>query len=457
MLFQEIELGSPVAAAERLRASPGFVWLDSAMRHESLGRYSYMASDPFGVFSVRDGAAFWNDVEEADAPIGALRLRLAQYREESHPDLPPFQGGAVGYLGYEMGAVFDRAPDPAGAEQMRLGFYDVVLAWDHKTGRSWLISTGWPEKSATGREARAAARMAEMLAKLQAERGAGTAAFPLRLDWRSNFTLESYSAAVEQVKSLILDGDIYQANIAQRFTAELPGAFDCWALYKRLRETNPATFAAFLDFGDLTVASSSPERFLRCREGRVETRPIKGTAPRSDDPAADLAAGEALLRSEKDRAENVMIVDLLRNDLSRVCKQGSVQVPTLCGLESYASVHHLVSVVLGRLKDDADALDLVAASFPGGSITGAPKIRAMEIIREIEDGPRGPYCGAIGYFGFDGAMDLNIVIRTVVFEGREATLWVGGGITMLSDPAAEYVETLDKAQRVFAAFDQEGA
>lgn len=446
MWFQEIELGSAVEAAERLRASPGFVWLDSAMRHESLGRYSYMAADPFGVFSVRDGAAFWNGAAEPETPVAALRKRLAQHRVESHPDLPPFQGGAIGYFGYEMGAAFDLAPDPAGAEQMRLCFYDVVLAWDHQEGRSWIIAR-------PGAEAKAEEWRALMATPAPAS---APQSWPTP-DWRSNFTAESYAAAVKRVKEYILDGDIYQANVAQRFSADLPEGFDRWALYKWLRETNPATFAAFLDFGDLAIASSSPERFMRCRNRRVETRPIKGTAPRCDDPAADLAAGEALVRSEKDRAENVMIVDLLRNDLSRVCKPGSVQVPTLCGLESYASVHHLVSVVLGELKDGRDALDLIAASFPGGSITGAPKIRAMEIIREIEGGPRGPYCGAIGWLGYDGAMDLNIVIRTVVFEGNEASLRVGGGITMLSDPAAEYLETLDKAQRVFAAFDQRRA
>jgi para-aminobenzoate synthetase component 1 len=439
---EEIAYGDPVEAAERLRTGPGLAFLDSAMRHESLGRYSYLAADPVGVFSVRDGRGFWNVTPEPDAPLVALRRRLAARRVETAPGLPPFQGGAIGYLGYEAGALFDRAPNPAGAEQLRFGFYDAVIAWDHRDERCWIIAQ-------PGAEARAEESRALLAAPGPAAASSGWAA----LDWRSNFTPESYAAAVERVKDYILDGDIYQANIAQRFSADLPEGFDRWALFGRLRETNPATFAAFLDFGDLAIASSSPERFMRCRSGRVETRPIKGTAARSADPAQDLVAGEALIRSEKDRAENVMIVDLLRNDLSRVCKPGSVEVPTLCGLESYANVHHLVSVVLGDLRAGRDALDLIAASFPGGSITGAPKIRAMEIIREIERGPRGVYCGAIGWLGYDGAMDLNIAIRTVAFEGRKASLQAGGGITVLSDPAAEYAETLDKARRVFAAFD----
>jgi len=446
VMAEEIAYRDPAEAAERLRARPGRAFLDSAMRHESLGRYSYLAADPVGVFRVKDGAAFWNEAPEPDAPLLALQRRLAAHRVETVPGLPPFQGGAIGYLGYEAGALFDRAPDPAGVEQMRFGFYDAVLAWDHRDKKCWIISA--PD---------ADARIARLRALLEADAPAQASTGWAAPAWRSNFTPERYAAAVERVKAYILDGDIYQANIAQRFTADLPEEFDAWALYRRLRETNPATFAAFLDFGDLVLASSSPERFLRCRGGRVETRPIKGTTARSVDPAQDLAAGEALLRSEKDRAENVMIVDLLRNDLSRVCKPGSVEVPTLCGLESYANVHHLVSVVLGELQAGRDAMDLIAASFPGGSITGAPKIRAMEIIREIEGGPRGVYCGAIGWLGHDGAMDLNIAIRTVAFEGREASVQAGGGITMLSDPEAEYAETLDKARRVFAAFDAGGA
>ncbi len=439
MRFEEIEYREPVEAAERLRARPGAAFLDSAMRHESLGRYSYLAADPFGMFSVRHGIAAWNGEQIVDPPDDELRDLLATNRRDPHPDLPPFQGGAIGYFGYEAGALFDRAPDPAHAEQMRFAFYDTVIAWDHAQRRRWIIGE----------------RIKEWRALLDGPAPDAPCSDLPTLEWRSDFTAESYAAAVEKVRTYILDGDIYQANIAQRFSADLPDGFDRWALYKRLRKTNPATFAAYLDFGDLVIASSSPERFMRCRDGRVETRPIKGTAARSVDPATDHAAGEALIRSEKDRAENVMIVDLLRNDLSRVCKPGSVQVPTLCGLESYANVHHLVSVALGELQEGRDAIDLIAASFPGGSITGAPKIRAMEIIREIEGHTRGVYCGAVGWLGFDGSMDFNIAIRTVAFQGGEASFQAGGGITMLSDPEAEYAETLDKARRVFAAFDQD--
>ena len=262
----------------------------------------------------------------------------------------------------------------------------------------------------------------------------------------------TYDEALARVLEMIRAGDIYQANIAQRFTADLPAGFDPFALYRRLRETNPATFGAYQEFEGLTVASSSPERFVRLDGRHVETRPIKGTAKRLSDPVEDRAAAEGLAASAKDRAENVMIVDLLRNDLSRVCEPGSVAVPVLCGLETYAGVHHLVSVVTGTLRDGLDGLDLLEKTFPGGSITGAPKIRAMDIISEIEGDAREIYCGAIGRIGFDGDLDTSIAIRTVFMDDREAVLQAGGGVTLLSEPGPEYDETLAKAERVFEAF-----
>jgi len=270
--------------------------------------------------------------------------------------------------------------------------------------------------------------------------------------WRSNFTAGAYQAAIDKVRAHIFAGDIYQANIAQRFEADLPAGFSSFAFYENLRRTNPAPFGAYLAFGDTVIASSSPERLLRRHGDFVEARPIKGTAKRSLDPTEDARRGEALKASAKDRAENIMIVDLLRNDLSLVCRPYSVQVPVLCGLESYANVHHLVSVVTGELARGRDEIDLVASAFPGGSITGAPKRRAMEIIEAIEQTPRGYYCGSILYMGFDGTADMNIAIRTVVLKPGKARFHAGGGITYLSDPAAEYVETYDKAQRIFDAF-----
>jgi para-aminobenzoate synthetase component 1 len=272
----------------------------------------------------------------------------------------------------------------------------------------------------------------------------------LEIGLRSSFTHRGYLDAVTRVREYIVAGDIFQANLSQRLEAPLEE--DPWHLYRRLREVNPAPFAAYLEFEGVSVASASPERFLRVSpDGRVETRPIKGTRPRGISPLHDAAIGQSLRDSEKDRAENLMIVDLLRNDLSRVCRPGTVRVPELFTLERYQTVHHLVSTVEGTLAPGSDALDLLAAAFPGGSITGAPKVRAMEIIAELEPSRRGLYCGSIGYVSVTGAMDTSIVIRTLVCGGGRVTCSVGGGIVADSDPESEYQETLDKARGLITA------
>ncbi|PZU19193.1 MAG: aminodeoxychorismate synthase component I [Shinella sp.] len=447
----------PVAdVAARLAGRPGFAFLDSAGDYGEIGRYAFVAADPFGTFVVRDGVAFWDDARLPGTSLEALRDVLGRYRIAGDPASFPFRGGGIGYIAYDFGRHLERLATPADpatpVDDLRFEFYDVVLAFDLQEKRLVLFSSGFPAEG-EARETRAHERAAEMMAWLTEEvETPGFRSFPASGTWRSNFTEAAYQAAVARVQAYILAGDIYQANISQCFTADIPADFDPWAFYRTLRAVNPAPFGAFLRSGTVAVASSSPERFLKCRDGNVEARPIKGTARREVDAARDAAVAEALLSSDKDRAENTMIVDLLRNDLSRVCQPGTVKVPTLCGLESYEGLHHLTSVVTGRLKPGCDAVDLVAASFPGGSITGAPKLRAMDIITEIEGVARGVYCGAIGYLGFDGGLDLNIAIRTVTFEPGRARFSAGGGITLLSDPAAEYAETLVKASRIFAAF-----
>ncbi|KMO33292.1 aminobenzoate synthetase [Methylobacterium variabile] len=456
MWSRAIPLLDPAAAAARLRGRPGLALLDSAMRHDALGRYSYLAADPFGSFRVRGGRAFWNGAPVPGAPLEALRAVLAPWRIEPDPDLPPFQGGAIGTIAYDFGASLEQvAPSARRAgltDDMAFNLYPTVVAFDHPAGTCHLIATGLPETDPDARARKAEADLDALEAALDRPEPRVEAGPVASLAWRSNFTPETYARAVERVRDYIRAGDIYQANIAQRFEAALPPGFDAFAFYRRLRARNPAPFAAYLEFGDLTVASSSPERFLRLDGRQVETRPIKGTAPRSADPDEDRARAAALLASDKERAENVMIVDLLRNDLSRICAAHSVAVPSLCGLETYAGVHHLVSAVTGTLREGADGLDLLAATFPGGSITGAPKLRAMDIITEIEGDARELYCGAIGWIGFDGSLDTSIAIRTVLMDGRRAVLQAGGGITLLSDPQAEYRETLTKAERIFAAF-----
>ncbi|WP_276200519.1 aminodeoxychorismate synthase component I [Chelatococcus sp. XZ-Ab1] len=446
----------PVDAAARLAPLGHLTFLDSA-RDGGLGRYAYAAADPFGIFSVRGGRCFW-DGERLDEPfVPALKARLAAFRQERLADLPPFQGGAAGFLAYDLARAFEKLPlTAAGAgavPEAVLPFYDVVLAFDLVASRAFLVSTGWPETEPAVRERRAGQRAEAFLDRLRQP------APPMRGNpaiasdaWVADFSRDDYLAVVRRTIDYILAGDIFQACLAQRFEAPLPPGFDGWAFYRRLRSVNAAPFGAWLDYGDVKVASSSPERFLRLDRGHVETRPIKGTAPRSADPQEDTALAAALAASEKDRAENLMIVDLLRNDLSRVCRPGSVHEPALCALESYANVHHLVSTVTGELEAGRDAVDLIAATFPGGSISGAPKIRAMEIIAELERNARGVFCGAIGFIGFSGDMDLNIAIRTVTLAGGKAVVQAGGGITMLSDPPAEHEETMVKARRIFEAF-----
>lgn len=459
MWIADIPFVDSVAAAEALAALPGLAFLDSAMHHDTLGRTSTLAADPFGRFRFRDGVASLDGRPVPGSGLEALRACLAPYRTARDPDLPDFSGGAIGYVAYDLGACLERVAPPARradlCDDIAFNLYDTVLSIDHASGRCRLVATGFPETDRRAREARARARLAQFSELLAGARPSPEPAAQGPLTWRSNFTRPAYEAAVERVRDYIRAGDIYQANIAQRFEADLSPSFDPFALYRRLRATNPATFGAYLDFGPLRVASSSPERFLKLSGRQVETRPIKGTVRRVDDPVEDARLGAALQANAKERAENIMIVDLLRNDLSRICEAHSVRVPVLCGLESYASVHHLVSVVTGTLRPDLDALDLIAATFPGGSITGAPKLRAMDIITEIEGDARELYCGAIGAIGFTGDLDTSIAIRTVFMDDRTAVLQAGGGITLLSEPGPEYEETLTKAARVFQAFEPE--
>ncbi|MCA6103600.1 aminodeoxychorismate synthase component I [Bradyrhizobium australafricanum] len=457
MHVRELQWIEPVKALRCLAQRPQLTFLDSAARHELLGRYSYLACEPFGTYLVADGQASWNGEAIIGDPWEVLRDLLARYKEAYRPDLPPFQGGVAGFLAYDLNRTLERLPAPSIAglrlPQSILHFYDVVVSFDHRDQKCWIVSTGWPEQDPTRRAEHARRRADEFAALLARPKPPRIIIPSTARRWRSNFSREGFIAAVQRVVDLILAGDIFQANIAQRFSAKVSPLFDPLTFYCQLRSLNPAPFAALLRYDTLTIASSSPERFLRLDGRQVETRPIKGTIARSADSAEDLHRAEILLASEKDRAENIMIVDLLRNDLSRVCTDDSVEVSALCNLETYASVHHLVSAVRGALAAGQDAVSLLRACFPGGSITGVPKVRAMEIIADIEKMAREVYCGAIGFIGFNGHMDTNIAIRTVVIEDDLAVFHAGGGITAMSHPEAEYEETLAKAQRLFEAFD----
>jgi len=472
----------PVRCCERLGDLPYRIFLDSAARRTRVGRYSFLAADPVTVVRSKGALTECGARIVHDDALDTLRGLLAPYAADPVPGLPPFQGGAAGYLAYDWGRVHERIPAPRhddlNVPDVVLGVYDWVLAWDHEASRAWLISTGLLETSPPARARRAADRAAAVLERLKSPEIADVArpfqgrerpaeagrcdtpkspTYPVGAEWadprlelRSSFTHAAYLEAVARVREYIFAGDIFQANISQRFDAPLDEP--PWSLYCRLRAQNAAPFAAFLDFPEAVILSASPERFLHVDTGgRVETRPIKGTRPRGVGPEHDAALGLALTASAKDRAENLMIVDLLRNDLSRVCAPGTVRVPELFALEHYATVHHLVSTVVGDLAPGQDGLNLLRAAFPGGSITGAPKVRAMEIIAELEPPERGVYCGAIGYWSLTGALDSSIVIRTAVAQAGRVYFSAGGGIVADSDPEQEYRETLDKARGMIDA------
>jgi para-aminobenzoate synthetase component 1 len=461
-LVRDIPFLDPLAAFAALRDLPAPILLDSARLDPGLGRWSWVAADPFLFLSSRDGRIRLGDECRTGDPWTLLERCLARFRLPPDPTVPlPFRTGVVGWIGYEAARHLERLPAAAGDEpafpDLELGFYDTILAFDRLERRAWIVSSGFPERAPEARLARRSAR-AEMFSGRLARAPELPPPDPRPVPVpRSNFDRASFEAAVRRVVDYVLAGDIFQANLAQRFTTVLPEGLDPFDLYRRLRRINPAPMAAFLDFGRTVIASASPERFLWLEGSRVETRPIKGTRPRGPTPREDEALARELLESEKERAENVMIVDLLRNDLSRVCRPKSVRVPELCVLERHPTVHHLVSTVTGELEPGRGPVDLLRATFPGGSITGAPKIRAMEIIAELEPDRRGPYCGAVLWIGFDGAMDSAITIRTFAIRDRTLTFAVGGGITASSEPAAEYEETMAKARALLRALSGEGA
>jgi para-aminobenzoate synthetase component 1 len=421
----EIAYLEPALYAARLRDQKHLMLMESVQRHEHLGRWSFLACNP-------------SETLKGEGALETMRRNLKANAVEPMPGLPPFQGGYAGFISYDAGWAFQGAKhSPQFAplcSELIFHRYDTVISFDHMQERAFVIG---PD----------AMRLEKLLKRKPAFNGSHVIE-----NWHSNFTRKAYEAAIARTVEYILAGDIFQANITQCFSAPIPEAFDAFAFYQTLRAKNPATFAAFLDFGDVKVASSSPERLVKKAGTHLEARPIKGTRRRDADPARDAALIAELQSSRKDRAENVMIVDLLRNDLSRIAKPGTVKVPVLCGLESYANVHHLVSVVEAEARDGVDSIDLLHAVFPGGSITGAPKIRAMEVIAELEQQARGLYCGAIGYLGFNGNADFNIAIRTALFANGSAYVQGGGGITARSIPSAEYEESLIKISRIMEAF-----
>jgi para-aminobenzoate synthetase component 1 len=446
-------VGAPAAAFLRMGRRRGVFWLDSSLPRKDDGRFSIMGCEPRFVFAAR-GREWWIEraggaVERGtDAVLDKLEELIAACRVAAPADAElPFWGGAVGWFSYDLGRQFeeftDKTEEDLPSPDIRLAWHDAAVVWDHHTGGSWLVGAGWerpPEQ--------AIAELADWLEAPPLER-ADTVA-PAAGIFASDLRRDEYLARVEEARARIARGEIYQVNLVQRFEcahAEAPAK-----TYLRLRERNPAPFAVYQEAGDLTVLGSSPERFLAVdTAGRVRTCPIKGTRPRGATPEEDAAQAEELLASAKERAELLMIVDLMRNDLGRVCEYGSIRVNRLHALESFATVHHLVGEVEGRLRRDVRLGGLLRALFPGGSITGAPKVSALRVIDGLERHRRGIFMGAMGYLSAHGRIDLNIAIRTIVCRGGRAYFQVGAGIVWDSDAAAEYEETLAKGKALFAA------
>lgn len=451
--IKELPYVEPYLMVRNFSEDINFVFLDSATRSTKNDRFSYIAFDPYSVISCVNGLVFIDGVKSKATPLEILTKQISLY---SFADRLPFSGGLVGYLGYEFSNYIEpliNFKKPRNIPDMMMGVFDLIIAFDHISKQCWVYSSGLPETNESSRKKRAEERCRQLISYIQTFSFADHKTLEnivTEAEINSNLNYEEYCAVVDKVLNYIRAGDIYQANIAQRFECVLPQEINSLHIYDRLRRKNPAPFSAYLKLNDVVIASASPERFISAQEGYVATCPIKGTYPRSRNVREDKRLAHELFHCEKNRAENLMIVDLMRNDLSRVCELFSVKVPSLFCVESYATVHHLVSTVCGKLKRDKNIIDLISATFPGGSITGAPKIRAMEIIEELEPHARGPYCGSLGYFGFNGGMDTSILIRTFVIKDRVLTFHVGGGIVADSTPHQEYLETLIKANALYA-------
>lgn len=437
-----------------IAAEPWAMLLDSAASNHVNSRFDILVARPVATLVYHKGELIQTEHHQSQLvqtdPFGALQQLISRYFPDKaalsdHADLP-FVGGALGYFSYDLGSIIEPVPQAfdTGAllPDMAVGIYLWALILDKQQQQLWYVDY-------RGNAEQQWATTSTLFAPASA---AEPATFALTSDWQANMDKTRYSQKFEQVQDYLRSGDCYQINLAQRFHASYSG--DEWQAYLTLRSNNAAPFSAFLRLPQGAVLSLSPERFLQLKAGQVETKPIKGTRPRFTDPLLDQQSAAQLQAAPKDRAENVMIVDLLRNDLGKHCVPGTVKVPALFAIESFPAVHHLVSTITGTLSPNADACDLLRGAFPGGSITGAPKVRAMQIIAELEPNSRSVYCGAVGYINSKGDMDTNIAIRTLVMAQGQAYCWAGGGIVADSEVNAEYEETFHKVNKILPLLGQ---
>ncbi|HEV8676614.1 MAG TPA: anthranilate synthase component I [Methylomirabilota bacterium] len=457
------DLETPISAYMKLAGLPSRFLLESVEGSAQVARFSVLGGDPRLVLEC-DGARVQvtgpsGTVTEPGEPLAVVRDYIGRYRGETRPDLPPFVGGFLGYLGYDAVRLWERLParppDDVGMPVFRLALVDTVVVFDHRRHTLRVVANAFLDDGAETAYRRARERIEALLARLEGPRPLQPAAPPLPVEPRSNVTPEAYCAGVERAQEYIRAGDIYQVILAQRFATPVPG-MDPLAIYRALRVLNPSPYMFLLDTGAGTLVGSSPERLVRLEEGRVDMRPLAGTRPRGRTGAEDQALADALLADPKERAEHVMLVDLTRNDIGRVARYGSVRVTELMAIERYSHVMHLVSHVEGDLAPGRGAWDVLQAVFPHGTVSGAPKVRAMEIIDELEPVARGPYAGAVGYVGFDGALNTGITIRTVLVQGGVAYVQAGAGIVYDSVPSLEHQECLAKARGVLKAIERAG-
>jgi len=465
---------SPAEAFESVREGEYSFLLESARHHPKIGRYSFIGTRPYMVYKskgrdvevMRDGRR----ATLARPPLAKLRELMSNYAVERVPGLPPFAGGCAGFFSYDFVHNFENLPteavDDLSIPDAHFIFVDSLVAFDHMDGKLWLIANPGAASRKLGYDLPDAATWPEeydkSVSRLEELHSRLDGAAPLRDAKTSGsngivavplIPKGAYEEMVRRAKEYIAAGDIFQANLSQRLSAEI-GGIDPWEIYKVLREVNPSPFACFIDFPEVKIAGSSPERLVRLAGDLVDTRPIAGTRPRGKGVHGDEAMRAELLINEKERAEHIMLIDLERNDLGRVCDYGSVHADELLVTEDYSHVIHIVSNVTGTLAKGRDAFDVIRATFPGGTITGVPKVRCMEIIDELEPVARGPYTGSVGYISYTGDMDLNITIRTFVIKDGRAHVQVGAGIVADSDPEREYYETLHKAEALVRTLER---
>jgi anthranilate synthase component I len=459
------DLLTPVSAFLKIAEHSDYAFLlESVEGGEHVGRYSFLGKDPFLVLRSRDGKTIVDragvTTESDDPLVPTLRRLMADFRSPYVPELPRFTGGAVGYLGYDTARWFEPVPlaaqaDGPAAASDDAGFmvFDTVLAFDHVQHRLLLIANARivGDEDLESLYQFACAKIDFLETELQRALSAAPAPSGQPVEVTSNLTRDAFEGAVRRAKEYIAAGDVYQVVLSQRFEAAL-GA-DPFTVYRALRHVNPSPYMYFIRMGDLSIVGSSPEMLVRVEGRRAETHPIAGTRPRGRSNDEDLRLAEELKRSEKERAEHVMLVDLGRNDLGRVCEYGSVRVPQFMALERFSHVMHLTSIVEGKLAEEADRLDALVSCFPAGTVSGAPKVRAMEIIAELEQSRRGIYAGAVGYLDFAGNLDFCITIRTIVMAAQRAYIQAGAGIVADSNPTAEYEETRDKARALVRALE----